>query len=148
MLLLAIFIFFTRDGAARTPSTDECVDCHADPNLESETGIPVGVNVKSLETSVHADMDCVDCHSQPSNFEALPHFHKYRNVDCADCHEDADASFRGGFHDLARERGTPAAPDCMACHRTEEDAQSDTTSRPEIRRRGLPSLPQEGGARL
>ncbi|MFH1862753.1 MAG: cytochrome c3 family protein [bacterium] len=64
-----------------------CLECHSDPQLLSETGQSLFVDVRVLVGSEHKTIACFSCHNQPgAQFEDLPHFSKYQPVNCESCH--------------------------------------------------------------
>src|SRR3990172_3937301 len=67
----------------------DCLGCHGDPELTTEGGKSIFVDLSKFDQSIHAGFSCTDCHSQPADFESIPHFTVYRKVDCGTCHEAA-----------------------------------------------------------
>jgi cytochrome b subunit of formate dehydrogenase len=122
LFLLIGFCFLAISTAAYGQSSEDCMMCHEDQELEAEDGHLVGINSESLSLSVHDGFDCIDCHTQPGDYEDMPHFDVYRNVSCTECHEDAVDSFTGSFHQVALSHGTPNAPDCINCHSASGDS--------------------------
>ncbi len=98
-----------------------CMACHAMPGLANAKGRKVSVAEGSLGSSVHAALDCKTCHNQPADYGNVPHFSAYQPVQCSMCHAKAASTFQGSFHDRARARGNPKAPDCAACHGAKDD---------------------------
>ncbi len=118
-LLLILFVVLGLtlfQSPAPTMENEDCLMCHSDPDLEAEDGRNVGVKEDAFMESVHAGFSCTDCHMQPGDYEDLPHYTVYRKVDCGYCHEDAVKSFKGSFHEMALNQGTPNAPKCYSCH--------------------------------
>ncbi|MDP8208934.1 MAG: cytochrome c3 family protein [Candidatus Electryonea clarkiae] len=114
--IFIVFISLNYINLSFAQSTDDCFGCHADLELEAEDGHLVGVDEKAFKSSIHGDFDCIDCHEQPGDYEDIPHFTVYRPVDCSSCHDDASASFKGSFHDVAHSQGVAGSPSCSACH--------------------------------
>lgn len=98
-----------------------CMACHAMPTLANAKGRKVNVVEGSLGASVHAGLDCTTCHNQPGDYGNVPHFSAYQSVQCSTCHAKAASTFQGSFHERARARGNPKAPDCAACHGVKDD---------------------------
>ncbi len=117
-----ILVFCLLPVLAVSQSTDDCLMCHGDLELEAEDGTLVGVDEEYYLDSVHGSFDCIDCHDQPgADWEDMPHFSIYRPVDCGMCHEDAQLSYSISFHGQALAHGVRQAPNCSDCHGSSQD---------------------------
>jgi predicted CXXCH cytochrome family protein len=102
-----------------------CLECHSDPEMESEEGGSILVDHDEIMGSVHAGFECLDCHSQEdADFEDLPHFDNYVPVDCRPCHEVVGATWMEYFYKMLEGKGQDEIPDCKECHGT-HDAQKE-----------------------
>ncbi len=117
-------IFLTVPISSMAMPNKDCMECHNDADLESESGNLVGVNQTNLLKSVHSDLSCTDCHNQTSDFEDIPHFTNYQKVKCEYCHDEAVSSFNSSFHGVALHQGEAKAPNCCACHGSCNDPHS------------------------
>ncbi|MBW2147816.1 MAG: hypothetical protein JRG73_18150 [Deltaproteobacteria bacterium] len=107
---------WTATGIAQT--SQECFDCHADPDLvKDDPGgkeISMYVDEKSYEASVHSRLQCVLCHSDILD---LPHSEEgLRTVRCSSCHLEEATQFLDSIHQRSLRRGDVFAPDCKDCH--------------------------------
>jgi len=116
LLIGALCLLVLAPPPALAQTTQDCLDCHDDPEMKDDKGRFVGVPASWFESSVHGDLDCVDCHSTPGDFEDTPHWTTYTPVDCSDCHDAETQSFAENFHARARGRGNLKAPTCADCH--------------------------------
>ncbi len=118
LVLLALAIPAVGQPAAEEPLPDDlCLDCHSDPDLESESGAPIFVDTDVLGRSEHADLACVDCHSQEgADFEDLPHFPAYEPVGCIECHQRTGAIWQEYFRRMLADNGHSDIPGCKSCH--------------------------------
>lgn len=100
---------------AAVPDSD-CLDCHSDPDLVSESGRSMVIRTTELSQSVHDGFACVDCHT---SIEEIPHDDGgLPKVECQICHEDAQEAFVTSAHGKALARGATDAPSCVDCHGT------------------------------
>jgi len=106
-----------------TPSNDDCLMCHGDPDAKSDTGRSIGFDPAAFAGSVHGSMQmaCVDCHASLATATDFPHEPTLPKADCRACHQDSVAAFDRSIHAAARRRsGTSVAPTCADCHSTHE----------------------------
>jgi formate dehydrogenase gamma subunit len=97
--------------------TDDCMDCHDDPEL---TGVGIDgkavslfVDLNVFRGSIHGDFDCVDCHE---DIDELPHEERLVEVDCSICHDDVLEDYQKSIHWSSKQEGSPDAPSCADCH--------------------------------
>ncbi|NOY49981.1 MAG: hypothetical protein GXO88_05400 [Chlorobi bacterium] len=125
-------------STARNPlcsqGNNDCLGCHEDPGLVSETSNKnVSVKPDALSSSIHKNLNCIECHKDvdPEEF-----FHSYGErklgkVKCSGCHETTSLDFERGVHGQALRLNEEYAPDCVECHgahdiRSQWDAASKT----------------------
>lgn len=116
IVILLFFVVFRPWPLLATPSSESCLECHADPNLVNSRGQSLAVPPAHLKESVHASLACVDCHIQEANYEETPHFPAYLPVQCASCHPEIVANFNSSPHGLATAKGRIDTPSCLNCH--------------------------------
>jgi predicted CXXCH cytochrome family protein len=108
---------------AQEPKNEDCLTCHSDPDLKSESGKSVCVDSKVLSGSVHANVTCYSCHNQPgATFDEYPHFKQYQKVNCSSCHQLEYNTWMEYFYKMLQKKGEKDIPDCRECHGT-HDAQ-------------------------
>jgi len=106
------------DTPAPAQSTDDCLTCHEDRELQGERGgrkISVYFDLKKFAGSVHADLQCVDCHADLAGVD-FPHNDKLQDVDCGLCHDDIAEEYNESLHGVAVKNGLRLAPRCWNCH--------------------------------
>jgi len=108
---------FAQSSEPASPTSDDCMTCHADPATTRADGTPLVVDAKAYAASVHGQIDlaCVDCHADLAKAE-LPHAEKLAPVDCSTCHADAVTEFKKSVHAKARAAGNTVAASCVDCH--------------------------------
>ena len=105
----ALFVF--QAAAATTTEgvqNHDCLECHAEESLTKTTPdgkeVPVFVDPKLFNLSVHSALNCVDCHADltpkhpDDNQPAQP-------VSCADCHADETSEYAGSIHGVSHTMG-------------------------------------------
>jgi predicted CXXCH cytochrome family protein len=113
--LLIIFLCFPLYAIA---DNEDCLACHEDPDLVSESGSTpksVFVDASIIKKSIHKDFECIDCHSDVDP-DDLPHPEKLEPVFCGNCHDDAQLEYDSGIHGMAFNQGQAYAPKCTECH--------------------------------
>jgi predicted CXXCH cytochrome family protein len=104
-------------------SNEDCLTCHEDKELKSESGQSVFVDKDIFSASIHgqAEISCVSCHANLEKVTDFPHEAKLKPVDCGGCHEDAVQDFRQSIHFAASASGEAAVRvNCKDCHGTHE----------------------------
>jgi cytochrome b subunit of formate dehydrogenase len=104
-------------------STEDCMECHDDPDMTMEKGdkeVSIGIEEEKFADSVHADEGCTGCHADLSKVE-LPHEEMtVAPVDCSRCHQDAASVYAKSLHGQAVAKGAKLAPKCSDCHGAHE----------------------------
>ncbi len=144
MLVLALTALGMAAGAARAapgpppagaaPSAnDECLTCHAQPELarsDPSRGGSLRVDAGALVASPHAALACAACHA---GAKEMPHASRLPKVRCASCHASAARALAASVHSrvgapagaaVARAEGRARAgaggdeESCAGCHGT------------------------------
>ncbi len=113
LALLLVSIMFALAGtsvSAEEWSTDDCVDCHAEPDEDT-----VEVTRAHLADGVHADFECMDCHTE---IDDLPHEEELAPTDCGECHEDEEEVYTKHGRGVIGVDDT--IPTCVECHGTHD----------------------------
>jgi len=100
-------------------ATEDCMDCHADPNLTGTSqgeAMSLYVDVEAHNTSAHASVACAQCHTGVSTALARPCAAISAPVECASCHENQSEDYSASVHGRLRAQGDTAAPACLDCH--------------------------------
>ena len=114
-LFLILFILLPVFALA---DNEDCLACHEDPDLTSESGTTpksVFVDESILKKSIHKDFECIDCHSDVDP-DDLPHPEKLQPVFCGNCHDNVQLKYDSGIHGMAFNKGQAYAPKCTECH--------------------------------
>ncbi len=120
--LAALALFFLVSPLS-SQSNEDCLSCHEDKELKSESGQPVFVDSAQFSDSIHgqAGLSCVSCHADLEKATDFPHEAKLKPVDCGACHEAAVKEFRQSIHFASSESGeAPVKVSCKDCHGTHE----------------------------
>jgi len=91
---------------AANPDAD-CLVCHNNKDLKSDSGQGVYVDQAKHEASIHAVLNCTACHT---DIEEYPHPKRIARVDCATCHAEQAADVPKSVHSAL---GSDA---CTSCH--------------------------------
>jgi cytochrome b subunit of formate dehydrogenase len=105
---LALAYFPARLNAqAKSPTDSDCLACHGQENLKSDSGRSLFVDATRHKASVHSILGCTDCHTDIKGF---PHPARIATVSCATCHTQEAAAIPKSVHAMLR------ADRCTACH--------------------------------
>jgi cytochrome b subunit of formate dehydrogenase len=88
-------------------SDADCLACHGDKDLVSESGRSVHVGADPFGASVHGASGCLSCHDDVKEF---PHVPAAAKPDCASCHTEVTDALAKGIHAGA------GGPTCASCH--------------------------------
>jgi hypothetical protein len=105
VLLLASSIF-AQDKSAENPDA-ECLACHNNQDLKSESGRSVSIDQAKHEASMRAVLNCTACHTEIKEF---PHPKRIARVDCATCHANQPGEVTKSVH------GALGFDSCTSCH--------------------------------
>ena len=95
-------------------SDQECLACHGDPSMKSESGKSLHVDAAKHKTSVHGDLGCTTCHVGVKEY---PHPKPMRKPACATCHEQEAAQVPQSAHSILGKQA------CASCHGTAHEVQ-------------------------
>jgi cytochrome b subunit of formate dehydrogenase len=108
-------------GSVMAQSNEDCLTCHADPELtginrkgqEVSMTVPEGV----IDLSVHAGMGCIDCHVDLAGVEDYPHAESLEPVQCGMCHsEAAEVYTKHGRVNVGEDEDIPTCANCHGNH--------------------------------
>jgi predicted CXXCH cytochrome family protein len=129
---ILLFVIFSSilllPPALRSQSDEDCLVCHGDPELKSESGKPLFVDSERYAGSAHgqAGITCVDCHMDLRGVKDFPHASPLQAVNCSQCHETAGLEFEKSVHFVMSERrGSTLSVGCKDCHGTHDIRASD-----------------------
>lgn len=118
-VLSLLFTFTLLSQNSYSQSSEECLICHSDPELEMEKNgktIPLFVDEAKFNKSVHSRIACISCH-KGFDPESIPHKENIEMPQCMDCHQDAPV--KHNFHPQmlkARFPGSKPGTSCVECH--------------------------------
>jgi len=107
---------FPTNAQTKTPPTQDadCLACHAQKDLKSESGRSVFVDEAKHNAGAHSVLNCADCHTNKKEF---PHPARIAKVDCSACHAEEAAAVPKSVHSLL------GAQACSSCHGKAHDTQ-------------------------
>jgi cytochrome b subunit of formate dehydrogenase len=105
-------------SAAAPPGDEQCLACHGEVGMKSESGRSLHVDPVKHKASVHGELGCSTCHEGVKEY---PHPQPMPRVSCASCHEDAGARLNRSAHARLKSRG------CVGCHGPAHEVQSTAT---------------------
>jgi predicted CXXCH cytochrome family protein len=92
---------------AASRAQSECLACHGDVTMKSDSGQSLGVDGDKFTASVHGVLKCNDCHA---DIKEYPHPDHPAKVQCASCHSDQASQLQGSVHADAKDHP------CTSCH--------------------------------
>ncbi len=101
---LALALFWALPALA---ADQECLACHGDPGMKSESGKSLHVDADKHKSSVHGDLGCTTCHVGVKEY---PHPKPMRKPACGTCHEQEVAQVPQSVHSIL------GAQACASCH--------------------------------
>lgn len=124
---LAAVVWFSPPARAQTKPLqnpdDDCLACHSQKDLKSESGHSVYVDESKHKSGAHSILGCTDCHT---NIKEFPHPAHRAKVSCATCHADQAGDVPKSVHGLL------GAHACNSCHGSAHDAQAAASLAPKI----------------
>jgi formate dehydrogenase gamma subunit len=103
---LAAALFLT--WAAAAPAGDqECLACHGQAGMKSDSGKSISIDAAKRAASSHEILGCKDCHTAIKEF---PHPPKPAKVQCGTCHDQEVKRFAASAHALLGQAA------CASCH--------------------------------
>ena len=107
-LLLGIGVALVAFGRAPVfASDDECLACHGEAGMKSESGKSLHVDPAKHKNSVHGALGCTTCHAGVKEY---PHPKPMRMPSCSTCHDEPAADVPQSIHSIL---GKDA---CASCH--------------------------------
>ena len=88
-------------------SDQECLACHGDPTMKSESGRSLSVDPAKHKDSVHGDLGCTTCHVGVKEF---PHPKNMKMPACVTCHDQEVAQVPQSVHSILGKEA------CASCH--------------------------------
>lgn len=111
IVVLALALLPAAGAGAQTDA--DCLACHGDKDLKSESGRSLHVEESVVRAGAHGAASCIDCHGA---MKELPHAVPLPRVDCGACHEDTVRQYAASVHGRARTGGIADAATCASCH--------------------------------
>lgn len=126
IIALLVFAFTAGAFAAQRPDA-ACIGCHTTQGLAAKLPsgelLPLMVDVKAFEASVHGTLRCADCHT---NIRGFPHpkitahdrrdFQMERYQQCQACHTDQYRQALDSNHARILAAGNRNGAICVDCH--------------------------------
>jgi len=106
-LAIALLLARAPRPAPVPPQDQECLACHGEAGMKSDSGKSLSVDPAKHAASAHSALGCKDCHTSIKEF---PHPAKVAKVQCATCHSDEVKAFAASAHSLL------GAAACASCH--------------------------------
>jgi cytochrome b subunit of formate dehydrogenase len=116
---LAAALFLT---LAPSAGDDECLACHGQKEMKSESGRSISVDAANLKASVHDGLGCTTCHAGVKEY---PHPKPMPRVSCATCHAEPKAEIAKSAHEVLG----PQA--CGRCHGAAHETQGAAKASPQ-----------------
>jgi cytochrome b subunit of formate dehydrogenase len=95
----------------------ECLACHGEAGMKSESGRSLHVDAAKFKNSMHAALGCSDCHVGVKEY---PHPKPMRKPSCSKCHEEPATQLPKSIHSILG-AGTGA---CVSCHGSAHEVQA------------------------
>ncbi len=140
IILLCLYQALALSVIAQT--NDDCLACHDDPDLKSESGgrkRSLYLDLAKFSKSTHADLECVSCHTYLEGVEEFPHEVKHEPVDCGNCHDDIAEKYNQSLHGMASAAGVRLAPKCWDCH-SKHDIKNSSQAGSQVARFNIPYM--------
>jgi cytochrome b subunit of formate dehydrogenase len=105
---LVLAIVAAIPGAMPAFAADQdCLACHSDPTMKSESGKSLHVDPAKHKSSVHGDLGCTTCHVGVKEY---PHPKNMKMPACATCHDQEVAQVPQSVHSILGKEA------CASCH--------------------------------
>jgi cytochrome b subunit of formate dehydrogenase len=95
-------------------SDQDCLACHGEAGMKSESGQSLHVDAARHRASVHGDLGCTTCHVGVKEY---PHPKPMRMPACAKCHEDPVQQLPQSVHSILGKEA------CASCHGSAHEVQ-------------------------
>ncbi len=103
------FVFAPGHSWASPASDQDCLVCHGEAGMKSDSGRSLHIDAPKFKASMHAALGCTDCHAGVKEY---PHPKKMQLPKCSTCHEDPTRQMPRSVHAVL---GDGAAA-CASCH--------------------------------
>ncbi|MGB9235138.1 MAG: cytochrome c3 family protein, partial [Terriglobales bacterium] len=95
-------------GASPAYAADQdCLACHGDPGMKSDSGRSLHVDAAKHKSSVHGDLGCTTCHVGVKEY---PHPKPMKMPACSTCHDQETAQVPQSVHSILGKEA------CASCH--------------------------------
>lgn len=117
LTLVLFWGFSASDAFATSPSNEQCLQCHGDPNLSiKKDGITRSLYVDgdAFQNSVHGFSKCTSCHPGTDSFphEKTTSLQKAVQDACSTCHSNEVKEYNTSYHAT----GVATCSDCHDSH--------------------------------
>jgi cytochrome b subunit of formate dehydrogenase len=106
-MLLGLMVGLAVSGRPAFASDQDCLACHGDPTMKSESGRSLHVDAAKHKSSVHGDLGCTACHVGVKEY---PHPKPMKMPNCATCHDQETAQVPQSVHAILGKEA------CASCH--------------------------------
>ncbi len=107
-MLFGISLVLAMSGSVPVLASDqECLACHSEAGMKSESGRSLHVDAVKHKSSVHGDLGCTTCHVGVKEY---PHPKSVRKPKCGTCHEEEVVQVPKSVHAIL------GAEACASCH--------------------------------
>ena len=98
------------------PASDQdCLVCHGEAGMKSESGRSLHVDAAKFKDSMHGALGCTDCHVGVKDY---PHRKPMRRPACTSCHEEPAKELPKSVHSIL------GAGACVSCHGSAHEMQA------------------------
>jgi hypothetical protein len=118
LLLAALLVGAALPARTSAQENSDCFGCHSDRTLKGVRkgrAMPVFVDEKRFQGSIHGSLSCISCHADLEGKE-FPHEEDLASVNCGTCHDKETELHAKSLHGRAIARGDELAPHCSDCH--------------------------------
>lgn len=113
--LECLVAFACLSACSLAASDQDCLACHGEAGMKSDSGRSLHVDAVKFKSSMHAVLGCTDCHV---GIKAYPHLKPVRMPNCASCHEEPASQLPKSVHSIL------GAGACVSCHGSAHEVQS------------------------
>ena len=96
-------------------SDQDCLACHGEAGMKSESGRSLHVDAARFKTSIHSALGCTTCHEGVKEY---PHPKSMRRPSCSTCHEEPGGQVPKSVHSIL------GADACASCHGKAHEVQA------------------------
>ena len=112
LMALAMIMIATMGATPAFGADQDCLACHSDPGMKSESGKSLHIDPAKHKSSVHGDLGCSTCHVGVKEY---PHPKPMKMPACSTCHDQETAQVPQSVHSILGKEA------CASCHgRTHE----------------------------